>query len=64
MYSESKILTGNLIGKRLLGRPRREVIVRMDLKEIGISARKCVNLTQIKDYWRAFVNAALNHWVS
>ena len=48
-----KILTGIPTGKRALGRSRRrwEENIRMDLKEIGI---------QTRNYWRAFVNAALS----
>jgi hypothetical protein len=37
--------------------------IRMDLKEIGINTRNWVDLTQDRDYWRAFVNVALNLWV-
>ena len=32
----------------------------MDLKEIGINTKNWVDSTQDRDYWRAFVNAALN----
>ena len=32
----------------------------MDLKEIGINARNCIDSTQGRDCYRAFVNAALN----
>ena len=60
-----KILTGKPTGKRPLGRPRRrwEDNIRMDLKEIGINTRIMVGLTQDRDYWRAFVNTALNRRV-
>ena len=34
--------------------------IRMNLKEIGINARNWVESAQHRDYWRAFVNAALN----
>ena len=55
------ILTDMPTGKRPLGRPRRrwEDNIRMDLREIGISTRNWVNSDQDRDYWRAFVNAAL-----
>jgi hypothetical protein len=55
-----------LTGKRPLGRPRRrwECNVRMVLKEIGINTRNLVDWAQDKDYWRAPVNAELNHRVS
>ena len=51
-----------ITGKRPLGTPRCrwENNIRMDLKEIGINTRNCVDLTQDRDYWRALVNAALN----
>ena len=57
-----KILTGKLTGKRLLRRPRRrwEDNIRMDLEEIGINAGNWDDLAQDRDYWRAFLNAALN----
>jgi len=32
----------------------------MDLEEIGINTRNWVDLAQVRDYWRALVNAALN----
>jgi hypothetical protein len=32
----------------------------MDLKEMGIITRKWVDSAEDRDYWRAFVNAALN----
>ena len=56
--SASKILTGKPTGKRLLGRPRRrwEDNIRMDLEEICINAGNWVD----RDYWRAFMNVALN----
>ena len=34
--------------------------ISMDLKEIVINTKNCVNSTQDRDYWRALVNAALN----
>ena len=57
-----KILTAKTAGKRPLGRPRRrwEDNIRMDLKVIGINTRNWVDSAQDMDYWRVFVNAALN----
>ena len=57
-----KILTDKPTRKRPLGRPRRswEENIRMDLKETGINTRNMVDLAQDRDYWRAFVNVALN----
>ena len=59
---EIKILTCKLTEKRPLGRPRRrwEGNIRMDLEEIGINAGNWVDSAQDMDYWRVFVNEALN----
>ena len=47
-----KILTVKSTGKRPLGRPRRrwEDNIRMDLKEMGMNIRNCVDLAQDGDY--------------
>ena len=60
--SPFKILTGKATGKLPLWRARRrwEDNIRMDLEEIGINAGNWVDSTQDRDYWRAFVNVALN----
>ena len=57
-----KILTGKPTGKRPLGWPwhRWEDSIRIDFKEICISARNWVDSAQDIDYWRALVKAALN----
>ena len=55
--SALKILTGEPIGKRPLGRPRCRW---KDLEEIGVNAGNWVDLAQDRDYWKALVNAALN----
>ena len=34
--------------------------IRMDLEEIGINVRNWVDSVQDSDYWRDFVDAALN----
>ena len=49
-------------GKRTLGRPRLrwEECIRMGLKEISINAGNWVDSDQDRNYWKAFVNAALN----
>ena len=46
-----KILPGKPAGKRPLGTPmcRWEDYIRMDLKEIGINARNCVDSAQDRD---------------
>ena len=60
--SAFKNLTRKPTGKRLLGRPRRRCKdnIRIDLKDIGVSAENSVNSAQDRDYWRTLVNAALN----
>jgi hypothetical protein len=60
--SAFRILTGKSTGKRPLGRTRRrwEDNIRMDLKQIGINTKNCVDSIQDIDYWKALVNAALN----
>jgi hypothetical protein len=57
-----RILTGKTTGKRPLGRPRRrwEDNIRIDFEDIDINAGNWVDSAQDRDYWRAFVNAALN----
>jgi hypothetical protein len=61
-----KILTGALIGKLPLGRPRRrwQDNIRMDLKEIIMNTRNWIDSAQDMDYWRALVNMALHLRVS
>ena len=51
--SAFKMLTGTPARKRPLGRSRHkwEDNIRMDLKEIGIKTRNCVDLAQERDYW-------------
>ena len=57
-----KFCIGLPAGKRPLGRSRRrwEDNIGMDLKEIGINTRNCIDSAQDMDYWRVLVNAALN----
>ena len=56
--SAFKILTGTPTGNRPLVRPRLrwKDNIRMDLKELCISARNRVDSTQDRDYWRTLVN--------
>ena len=62
--SAFKILTGKPTGKGTLGIPRRrwDDNIRMDLEELGI-AGYWVDSAQVRNYWRALVNAALILWV-
>ena len=60
-----KILTGTPAGIRSLGRPRRiwKDNIRMNIKEMSINTWNWIDSAQDKDYWKAFVNAALNIWI-
>ena len=55
-------LTGKSTEKVPYGRPRCrwEDNIRMGLKEIGTNTRKWDDSAQVRDYWRALVNATLN----
>ena len=59
-----RVLVENPEGRRLLGRPRRrwEDNIKMALKEVGWG-KHWINLAQVKDRWRAVVNAIMNLWV-
>jgi hypothetical protein len=49
-------------GKRPLGRPwhRWEDNIKMDLEEVGCGGMDWIELPQVRDRWRALVNAAKN----
>ena len=49
-------------GKRPLERPKstRNENIRIDLKEIGVNTRNCIDFAPNRDYWRARVNVRLN----
>jgi hypothetical protein len=57
-------LVGKAEGRRPLGRLRRrwEVIIKMDLREVGWGGRGMdwINLAQDRDRWRALVNMVMN----
>ena len=58
--SAFKIVTVKPTGKRPLGRRSWEDNIRMDLEEIGINVGNWVDSAQVRNYWRALVNSALN----
>jgi hypothetical protein len=48
-------------GKRPLGRPRhRWEDIRMDVQEVGCGGVDWIGLAQVRDRWRAIVNAVMN----
>jgi hypothetical protein len=55
-------LVGKAEGKRPLGRPRRtwQFNIITDLKVIGWGGMDLIDLDQVRDHWRAFVNMTMN----
>jgi hypothetical protein len=57
-----RILVGTPEGKRPLEKSRRrwEDNIRMDLREIGWGGMDWIDLAQVRDQWKALVNAVMN----
>jgi hypothetical protein len=53
-------------GKRPLGRPGhgREINVKTDLREMGLSGMDWIDLAQDRNQWRALVNTEMNLRIS
>ena len=64
--SPLKILRREITAEIPLQRPRRRWAenIRTNLREIGANSRNWIESTQDRNYWRPFVNVALNLRVS
>jgi hypothetical protein len=54
-----------LVGKRPLVRPRLrwEDNIKLNLQEVGCGDIFWIELTQVRDRWRALVNVVMKFWV-
>ena len=59
---EYRVLVGEPVGRRLLGRPRRRWVdnIWMDLQEMGCGYVAWIGLAQDRDRWRTLLSAVIN----
>jgi len=57
------VLVGKPEGKRPLGRPRRrwEDNIKTDLQGVGCAGMNWIELAQVRERWRALLNAVMKH---